>query len=132
MSRTWHHRPSRDGFPFPWAKSFDGWQQAFGGELPARSKVWRIPAVQKDLWERTGKVKLSFEYRVETLQHYSCPDYPGWNMRIPDADRADSFLREFGNCEKKGEWAGVHGKGLKTLKLRPDNVETPSRDDSGG
>ncbi|HET6455902.1 MAG TPA: bifunctional YncE family protein/alkaline phosphatase family protein [Armatimonadota bacterium] len=51
-----------------------------------------------------GKAELSSEYRVETLKSYSCPDYPGWNMRIPDSARAGSFLREFRDYERKGEW----------------------------
>lgn len=57
-----------------------------------------------DIEARSGKVKLSSKYEIETLKRYSCPDYPGWNMRIPDSARADSFLREFRDCEKKGEW----------------------------
>lgn len=60
--------------------------------------------IQNDVREQTGRVKFSSFYRVETLNRYSCPDYPGWNLRIPDSARADSFLREFRQYEKKGDW----------------------------
>ena len=61
-------------------------------------------ASYQDIEARAGKVKLSSKYEIDTLKRYSCPDYPGWNMRIPDSARADSFLREFRDYEKKGEW----------------------------
>jgi YVTN family beta-propeller protein len=61
-------------------------------------------ASYQEIEARTKDIKLSSKYEVETLKRFSCPDYPGWNMRIPDSARADSFLREFRDYEKKGEW----------------------------
>lgn len=40
---------------------------------------------------------------VEKLRRYSCRDYPGWNMAIPDVLRVDRFLKEFREFEKNGD-----------------------------
>ncbi len=37
---------------------------------------------------------------VERLRRYSCRDYPGWNMNIPDVLRVDRFLEEVKEFEK--------------------------------
>ena len=39
---------------------------------------------------------------IERLRKYSCRDYPGWNMDIPDVLRMDRFLKEFREFEKDG------------------------------
>ena len=54
---------------------------------------------------RTNGTNISFKHdiQIETLRRYSCPDSPGWNLRIPDAIRADIFLKEFTELEKNGE-----------------------------
>lgn len=39
---------------------------------------------------------------IERLRRYSCRDYPGWNMVIPDNLRMDRFLKEFREFEKDG------------------------------
>src|SRR5690606_27439176 len=36
------------------------------------------------------------------LTRYSCLDYPGWHMAIPDVLRADVFLKELAGFEKGG------------------------------
>ena len=58
---------------------------------------------------RTNGNAISFKHdiQIETLRRYSCPDSPGYNMRIPDAIRADVFLNEFSEYEKKGEWPNL-------------------------
>ncbi|MBI3852369.1 MAG: bifunctional YncE family protein/alkaline phosphatase family protein [Verrucomicrobia bacterium] len=58
---------------------------------------------------RTNGTNISFKHdmQIETLRRYSCPQSPGWNMRIPDAIRADVFLNEFSDYEKKGEWPNL-------------------------
>ncbi len=38
---------------------------------------------------------------IERLKRYSCRDYPGWNMDIPDVLRVDRFLSEFRQFEKE-------------------------------
>ena len=37
---------------------------------------------------------------IGRLKDYSCKDYPGWNMQIPDVLRMSRFLREFREFEK--------------------------------
>lgn len=39
---------------------------------------------------------------IERLRRYSCRDYPGWNMAIPDVLRMDRFLNEFRKFEQEG------------------------------
>ena len=39
---------------------------------------------------------------IERLRNYSCRDYPGWNMEIPDVVRMAQFLKEFREFEKQG------------------------------
>jgi hypothetical protein len=38
------------------------------------------------------------------LRQYSCMEYPGWEMSIPDQTRADIFLKELADFEKKGSF----------------------------
>lgn len=54
---------------------------------------------------RTNGTNITFKHdiQIETLRRYSCPESPGWNLRIPDAVRADIFLKEFAEMEQKGE-----------------------------
>ncbi len=58
---------------------------------------------------RTNGNKISFQHdmQIETLRRYSCLQSPGWNMRIPDAIRADIFLAEYSEYERKGEWPNL-------------------------
>ncbi len=58
---------------------------------------------------RTNGNAISFQHdmQIETLRRYSCAESPGWNMRIPDTIRADVFLKEFSEYEKKGEWPNL-------------------------
>lgn len=60
--------------------------------------------IYKDFVDKTEKVKFSQNIGIENLRRYSCPEYPGWNLSIPDALRAEIFLKEFKEYEKKGEW----------------------------
>jgi DNA-binding beta-propeller fold protein YncE len=39
---------------------------------------------------------------VQRVLEYSCREYPGWNMVIPDVVRMDRFLKEFREFEEKG------------------------------
>ena len=41
---------------------------------------------------------------VPTLNTYTCMDYPGWNLDIPDVIRAQTFLSELRSYERKGVW----------------------------
>lgn len=75
------------------------------------SKTATIPAkatfqeVFEDYRARTAKIAFTNDMPIDTLRRYSCPDSPGWNLRIPDQIRADAFLTEFRACEQKGSWA---------------------------
>lgn len=69
---------------------------------PSPSASWE--AVYKDYLSKAGKCKFSQSIGIDTLSRYSCRDYPGWNLGIPDVLRADVFLRELKEYEKKGEW----------------------------
>jgi YVTN family beta-propeller protein len=40
---------------------------------------------------------------IERVRQYSCRNYPGWGMMIPDVLRMDRFLEEFREFEKNGE-----------------------------
>jgi DNA-binding beta-propeller fold protein YncE len=60
--------------------------------------------VLDDFRKKKGKVRFTQSIGIEALRRYSCPNYPGWNMRIPDVLRADVFLRELHAFEKKGHW----------------------------
>lgn len=60
--------------------------------------------VYSDWVNKTGKIKFSQSMPLDTLRHYSCREFPGWNLGIPDGIRADAFIREFREFEKKGEW----------------------------
>jgi len=56
------------------------------------------------LADKAGRNKFSGRFGIEALRRYSCPDYPGWTLAVPDQNRADVFLRELAACEKTGEW----------------------------
>lgn len=64
-----------------------------------------------EIWQdhqaRAGKITFEHDIQIETLRRYSCPDAPGWNMRIPDAVRADVFLKEFEGYEQRGDWPNL-------------------------
>lgn len=50
------------------------------------------------------RVDFRLEIGVERVKRYSCRDYPGWNMNIPDVLRVDRFLEEFREFEKSGDF----------------------------
>ena len=70
----------------------------YTNESPAGT-YWEI---EKDWKEKSGKFTFSHNIGIENLKRYSCPDAPGWNMDIPDRMRADVFLRELADFEKRG------------------------------
>jgi len=44
---------------------------------------------------------------IANLRRYTDPDYPGWNLDIPDAVRADIFLRKFAVDQKNGTFPNL-------------------------
>lgn len=60
-----------------------------------------------DWKEKTGKTSFKTSYNIEALRNYSSPIYPGWEMSIPDQVRADAFLKELADFEKRGEYPNL-------------------------
>ncbi len=58
--------------------------------------------IYRDFVQGTGRIRFSRNIGVENLRRYSCREYPGWNMRIPDVLRAEVFLKELKQFERKG------------------------------
>jgi YVTN family beta-propeller protein len=73
------------------------------GEMDYAEAVndWKVDSVWRS-YERANDVKFKQQIGVERLRRYSSPDYPGWNMGIPDVLRADRFLAEFREMERTG------------------------------
>lgn len=59
----------------------------------------RFSAIYEDHIQHRGKIKLTQNIGIENLRVHSCPDYPGWNMSIPDVLRADRFLKRLNVCK---------------------------------
>ena len=51
-----------------------------------------------------GTVSFTQKIGVERLRDYSCREYPGWNMSIPDVLRARVFLKELSAFEGSGRF----------------------------
>jgi len=80
--------------------------------------------IYEDYQNKAGKITFQHEMGIETLRRYSCPESPGWNMRIPDAIRADVFLKEFEQFEKAGNWPNlviIYLPSDHTSGTRPNN-----------
>lgn len=72
---------------------------------------------------QAGKVHFSTVVSLDELRKYTCPDYPGWNLAIPDASRLDVFLREFKRCEADG-----HMPNLTIVYLPSDHTRGAAAD----
>jgi DNA-binding beta-propeller fold protein YncE len=54
-------------------------------------------------WRQKQSVPFTRLPLAHTLQPYTSPDYPGWDLKIPDQYRADVFLRELNGFVARGE-----------------------------
>jgi YVTN family beta-propeller protein len=63
--------------------------------------------IYQDYIKKTGKIEFEHRIAIDMLRQYSCPDSPGWNLKIPDQIRADAFLAEFHEFEQKGQWPNL-------------------------
>jgi YVTN family beta-propeller protein len=63
--------------------------------------------IYQDFKNQAGKISFEHDIQIETLRRYSCPDSPGWQLRIPDVIRADVFLKEFARYEQQGDWPNL-------------------------
>jgi hypothetical protein len=86
------------------------------GEFMAPTVRWRDPKRKGSpdylSCYRTWKgesTDVIFECRpsVESLRPFSPTDYVGWEMAVPDQYRADHFIRELKEFEKKGEFPNL-------------------------
>lgn len=78
------------------------WRDAKKGGEPDFSACYR--AWKSGAWRRgEGDVLFASWPSVESLRAISPLDYVGWNMSVPDQFRADYFLRDLAEFEKKGE-----------------------------
>ena len=60
-----------------------------------------------DAYSNKKPIEFTQTIGVERLRRYSCRDYPGWNMMIPDVLRMDRFLKEFEQFKKDGSLPSV-------------------------
>jgi YVTN family beta-propeller protein len=53
----------------------------------------------------SGERKIGFTHNIgiESLRRHSSPDYPGWNLSIPDVVRAEIFLQDLKRIEIRSE-----------------------------
>lgn len=58
--------------------------------------------IYEDFDSGSRKIRFSQKIGIENLRRYSCREYPGWNMKIPDVLRVDVFLKELKEYEAKG------------------------------
>jgi len=77
------------------------------GKTETRPPDAQFLDIFEDHKSHAGKISFEHTIQIETLRRYSCPDSPGWQLRIPDAIRADVFLKEFANYEKQGDWPNL-------------------------
>jgi len=67
----------------------------------------RWSAMYEEYKSNAGKVVFRQSIPLEPLRAYTCPTYPGWDLRIPDVLRVDRFMKEFKEYEKRGEWPNL-------------------------
>ncbi len=72
-----------------------------------RPRAASFAEVFQDYKEKTGKITFEHDIAIESLRRYSSPDAPGWQMRIPDAIRAEVFLKEFADFEHNGQFPNL-------------------------
>jgi len=58
--------------------------------------------IYKDFVSGQRQVTFNQNIGVEHLRAYSCREYPGWNLAIPDVRRADIYMRELAALDKNG------------------------------
>jgi hypothetical protein len=56
-----------------------------------------------ELKNHLAPFQISTKAGIDSLNNYICPTIPAWNLSIPDQFRADQFIGELKDFEKKGE-----------------------------
>jgi YVTN family beta-propeller protein len=103
--------------------SFRNYGEMSGGrtEPPGAS----FTQIYKDL-HAGGKMKFSTVVSIVELRKYTCMDYPGWNLAIPDAVRLNIFLKEFRQFQAKGELPNLITLYLPSDHTRGTTPNTPT------
>lgn len=60
-------------------------------------------SIYKDFQSKAGKVKIAAKANVASLAPNTCPEFPGFVLKISDVQRTEIFLKEFRQYEAKGE-----------------------------
>jgi YVTN family beta-propeller protein len=63
--------------------------------------------VMNDYRQKAGKIRVVNTLEMESLKNYTCMDFPGWDMAVPDMIRADVFIKELAQYEKTGDWPNL-------------------------
>lgn len=79
--------------------SFRDYGEFVQGRITPRS-TWM--EVWKDFNEGTGKIRIRAETQVATLRPYLCPTFIGFPSTVPDAYRAQEFIKELKEYESGG------------------------------
>lgn len=60
-----------------------------------------------DFKNQTGLIAIASRPSIESLEPHLCKTTVGWDMDIPDVFRADQFIRELKEFERKGEFPNL-------------------------
>ena len=60
--------------------------------------------IYNDYLNGTEKVKIRATTKVRGLENYICPRFIGFPAKVQEVYRAREFLKEFRQCESKGQW----------------------------
>ncbi|MFQ3650565.1 MAG: bifunctional YncE family protein/alkaline phosphatase family protein [Gemmataceae bacterium] len=82
-------------------RSFRNYGELRYSEPPAKA---RFIDIWKDYKSGANKIRFTHKLGIASLDRYTAPDYPGWDMKISDQQRIDVWLKEFREAEKKGVW----------------------------
>lgn len=67
---------------------------------------WKTDSIWRS-FEKGQTTEFGQDIGIARLRDHSSPDFPGWNMAIPDVLRMDRFLKEFHEWEKVGKMPNI-------------------------
>jgi DNA-binding beta-propeller fold protein YncE len=86
------------------------------GEFTITRKSWRDPARQgkpkfldhyHEFVQGTDTIAMHSDPGVESLRPHMAANYIGWDMDVPDVQRAATFVSEFRRYEASGDWPNL-------------------------
>jgi len=80
--------------------SFRDYGEFVQARITPRNITWKD--AWKDFNEGTGRIQIRAESQVATLRPYLCPTFIGFPSTVPDAYRAQEFIKELKEFESKG------------------------------